>query len=344
MKALVNRIRDTQALAKLIGETKAFRESLHSLPIVAKCDSSVLITGETGTGKELVARAIHYLSERAAFPFVPVNCGRLPETLLEDELFGHERGAFTDAHTQRTGFFAEAEKGTVFLDEVEALSPKGQVVLLRVLEQKTYTIVGSCRERATDVRIVAATNAPLDQLVRDGAFRSDLYYRLFVFSINLPPLRERKGDILLLARHFMQKHTPAGRPVPQISPSAAHALYAHDWPGNVRELENAIIRGVHLCQNNSISVEDIGLQIDMKTEEASSEHSGAVSNSMREMKRRIVQSFEKDYLDILMQKYKGNVSRAAAAAGKERREFGKLLKKYGIDPQFFRNHAADSSQ
>ncbi len=339
MEGLVNRLRDTQALAKLVGETPVFRESIRSLPVVSKSDATVLITGETGTGKELVSRALHYLSPRAAFPFVPVNCGRLPDTLLEDELFGHERGAFTDAHSQRHGLIAQAEKGTLFLDEVEALSPKAQVVLLRVIEHKKYNPVGSSREQDADVRIIAATNAPLDQLMKAGRFRTDLYYRLYVFSINLPPLRDRKQDILPLAYHFLNKHAPADRPPLVISHAASEALSSHNWPGNVRELENAIIRGIHLCQTNSIGIEDLGI---------SSAHIAGMPelNSLKEMKRKMIETFEREYLDRLMHKYHGNVSHAALAAGKERRELGKLLKKYQIDPSIFHesnsNYRSDS--
>jgi len=212
MENLINRLRDKQTLAKLIGEAPVFLKAIAQLPSVARSEATVLITGETGTGKELVARAIHYLSARVAFPFVPLNCGSLPETLLEDELFGHERGAFTDARTPRRGLITQAERGTLFLDEVDTLAAKAQVALLRVLQDKMFRTLGSSREQEADVRIVAATNAPLDQLVRAGGFRVDLYYRLRVFSINLPPLRDRKKDILSLSRHFLEKHTPlAGR-------------------------------------------------------------------------------------------------------------------------------------
>jgi DNA-binding NtrC family response regulator len=336
MERLVERLRDLQALAKLVGETPSFREAIRSLPVVANVDATVLITGETGTGKEVVARAVHYLGPRAAFPFVPINCARLPDTLLEDELFGHERGAFTDAHAQRAGLFAHAEKGTLFLDELEALSPKAQTVLLRVLEHKKYSPVGSSRERDADVRIIAATNAPLDQLVRAERFRADLFYRLYVFPINLPPLRDRKQDILPLAQHFLKKHAPADRPPLVISHAASEALVSYNWPGNVRELENAIIRSIHLCETNSITPDHLGLPISAQHTHDSSGTSSPELKSLKEMKRKTIEAFERDYLDRLMQKYNGNVSRAALAAGKERRELGKLLKKYQIDPNQFR--------
>lgn len=221
--------------------------------------NSSLISGETGTDKELVARAIQYLSQQAAFPFVPVNCGSVSDTLLADELFGHERGAFTDAHVRRTGLIAQAEKGTLFLDEVDSLTPNAQVILLRVLQDKRIRPVGSSCEQPVAVRVLAATNANLEQLVRAGAFRADLYYRLCVFCIKLPLLRDRKEDIPILASHFLEKHTPAGRAPLPLSPDALAALIAFDWPGNVRELESAIVRGIHFSRMNVIEVEDLRL-------------------------------------------------------------------------------------
>jgi DNA-binding NtrC family response regulator len=347
MESLIERLRDAQALAKLVGDAPAFLNAIRHLPDVAKSEASVLITGETGTGKELAARAIHYLSVRAAFPFVAVHCGSLPDTLLESELFGHERGAFTDAHAQRHGLIAQAEKGTLFLDEVETMTLKAQVALLRVLQDKKFRALGSSREQQADIRVVAATNAPLEHLVQAGTFRADLYYRLCVFSVHLPPLRERKGDIIPLSRHFLKKHvprTPARRdgvsdktgPELQLAPDACEALLAYDWPGNVRELESAIIRGIHLSQTNLIEVKDLGIPSAIESQQnlpvtiVSTE-----ACSFKVMKQKMIEMFEQDYLNRLMREHQGNVSHAAAAAGKERRELGKLLKKYRIDPKFF---------
>jgi len=338
MESLIERLRDAQALAKLVGEAPAFLTSIRHLPDMARSEATVLITGETGTGKELVARAVHYLSARAAFPFVPVHCGSLPDTLLEDELFGHERGAFTDAHTQRRGLIAQAEKGTLFLDEVEAMSLKAQVALLRLLQDKKFRALGSSREEQADIRVVAATNAPLEQLVQAGSLRPDLYYRLCVFSVYLPSLRERKEDIMVLSSHFLKKHAPrqAG-PEPQLAPEAREALLAYDWPGNVRELESAIIRGIHLSQTNLIGVNDLGIL--SKTESQLHVPVTIVSSeacSFKAMKQKTIEAFEREYLKRLMHEHQGNVSHAAAAAGKERRELGKMLKKYHIDPKQFR--------
>ena len=336
MQNLIERLRDAKALAKIIGDAPSFLKAIRHLPDMAKSEASVLITGETGTGKELAARAVHYLSVRAAYPFVAVHCGSLPDTLLENELFGHERGAFTDAHTQRRGLIAQAEKGTIFLDEVETMTMKAQVALLRVLQDRKFRALGSNCEQLADIRVVAATNAPLDQLVQAGSFRADLYYRLCVFSLHLPPLRERKGDIMMLSCHFLKKHLPADRPELRLSMDACEALLAYDWPGNVRELESALIRGLHLSTTNLIEVKDLGIP---SCNEYPRELSSAFAMELRSfkaMKQETIEAFEQDYLNRMMREHQGNVSQAALAAGKERREFGKMLKKYQIDPKQFR--------
>ena len=340
MKDLIRHLRDTKALGKLIGEAQVFAKAIEALPAIAKCGATALIVGETGTGKELVARAIHYLSDRAAFPFVPMNCGSLPETLLEDELFGHERGAFTDAHTRRSGLISEAEKGTLFLDEVDTLTTKAQVAFLRVLQDKRFRAVGSSIEQQADVRIVAATNAEIDHSVQNGAFRADLYYRLCVFTINLPPLRERRDDILLLASYFLEKHSPEDKARIELSGSARAALVSYDWPGNVRELENAIIRGIHLSHATTIEAENLRLPCRADEPAATVSLLSPRLQSLKAMKQTVIAAFERDYLVRLMREHQGNVSHAAQAAGKERREFGKLLKKYQLDPQRFHSTAS----
>jgi DNA-binding NtrC family response regulator len=258
------------------------------------------------------------------------------DTLFEDELFGHERGAFTGAHVRRTGLITYAEGGTLFLDEVDSLTPKAQIDLLRVLQDKTFRLVGSSIEQHANVRVIAATNAPIDRLVGSGSFRPDLYYRLCVFSIALLPLRDRKEDILGLADHFVTKHTPAGKVRPSLLPSARRVLMLYDWPGNVRELENAVIRGIHLTKTDSIGVEDLGLQ--GKLEEASNPATlpSTQDRSFSALKRAAIETFEKGYLNRLMSDCRGNVSQAARMAGKDRRDFGKLLKKYCLDPKHFK--------
>ena len=324
----------SQALSKLVGKAPALLKMIEQLPAVAASGASVLIVGETGTGKELVARAVHYLSPRAESPFVAVNCGALPETLLEDELFGHERGAFTTAEMRRIGLIEQAEKGTLFLDEVDTLAAKAQVDLLRVLQDKKYRPIGSSRERDVSVRIVAATNVPLDQLLRSGRFRTDLYYRLCVFLLTLPALRSRKEDIPALAVHFLRKHTPPGRAEMHLSLRAAEVLQAWDWPGNVRELENAIVRGVHLCREDCIEPSDLGLAPSGGI--SASEVGTGRSLSFRALKQATIEIFERNYLSRLMAEHRGNVTQAARASGKERRDLGKLLRKYQLDPKSFR--------
>jgi two-component system, NtrC family, response regulator GlrR len=333
--------RRCQALAKLVGESTALLKMIEQIPAVAASEAPVLVSGETGTGKELVARALHYLSPRAETPFVAVNCGSLPETLLEDELFGHERGAFTNADARREGLIEQAEKGTLFLDEVDTLAGKAQVDLLRVLQDRKYRSIGSNREKEANVRIVAATNVALDQLLRSGVFRSDLYYRLCVFSITLPPLRSRKEDIPALAAHFLKKHAPAGRTNLGFSPGATAALLAWDWPGNVRELENAIVRGIHLCRHDLIEVSDLGLGPGGAGAAPATESALGRDLSFRAMKRATIEGFERDYLARLMSEHRGNVSQAARASGKERRDLGKLLRKYQLDPKSFRSPVAE---
>jgi DNA-binding NtrC family response regulator len=336
VQPVVGHVFKTQVLAKLVGRECSFAKIVASIPDIAKHARTVLITGETGTGKELVARAIHYLSDRAGHPFVTVNCASLPDSLIEDALFGHEAGAFTDARATRRGLLGEANGGTLFLDEVEALSHRAQAALLRVLQDGTFHALGSPRERRTDIRVLAATNAPLDQLVHASAFRSDLYHRLRVLFIDLPPLRERKGDILLLAKHFLDSHTPPGKGPLDLDETAKAALVEHAWPGNVRELENAVLRATVVCQTNLIGQEDLGIPSSTLGSSGTTSRHLAGRALYRVAKRETIAAFERSYLTELMEDHHGNVTHAARAAGKERRELGRLLRKHGVNPQVFR--------
>jgi DNA-binding NtrC family response regulator len=329
VEALVRRLRDTQTAGRLVGQSPCFLSAIASVPAIARGDGTVLITGETGTGKELVARAVHYLSPRAERPFVAVNCGLLTDTLLEDELFGHERGAFTDARERRAGLIAQAERGTLLLDEVDTLTPRGQIALLRVLQDLTFRPVGSSREHPTGVRFIAATNAPLRQLVRDGAFRADLYYRLCVFPVNLPPLRERREDVPILVRHFLHRYAVPGRPVASLSASAEAALLAYDFPGNVRELENTMVRAIQLARSDVIEAAELGLAGEGARAPGPAPGPPGV-RTFSVLKRLAVEAFEREYLTTLMREERGNVTRAARVAGKDRRELGRLLKKHGL--------------
>lgn len=345
MDERVRRLLETQELRKLVGEDPMFRDAIAHIGAASRSEATILVGGETGTGKELFARAVHYCGKRSAFPFVPVNCGALPDMLLEDELFGHERGAYTDARAQRTGLITHAEKGTIFLDEVDALSLRAQVALLRVLEDKRFRALGSSIERQADVRIIAATNADLRKRINEGTFRSDLYFRLCILSIHLPALRDRKVDILPLAEHFLKKHNRAAQSR-HFADDAREAMLSCNWPGNVRQLENAIIRGCELCEGERLHAEDLGLDRAKPAADPSSASclSGvqAAVPSFGAAKRELIAHFERDYLTRVIAKYRGNVSRAAREAQKERREFGRLLKKHQIDPRQF-NPAGQAS-
>jgi two-component system response regulator PilR (NtrC family) len=246
------------SFAQIVGQSDAMQKVFDMVRKVADSKSNVLICGESGTGKELVARAIHYNSARSRLPFVAINCGALPEPLLESELFGHMRGSFTGAVSNKAGLFEVANGGTIFLDEIGETTPTMQVKLLRVIQEREFRRVGGTRDLKVDVRIVAATNKDLEKAVADGSFREDLYYRLDVIPINLPPLRMRAGDIPLLAKHFLERFAKvSGKPVPELTPGAMHLLLAHEWRGNVREMENLIERAVAFASGSQITEEDI---------------------------------------------------------------------------------------
>jgi two-component system response regulator AtoC len=239
----------------IIGKSKEMRDIYATIRQIAEKNSTVLIHGESGTGKELVARAIHYNSHRKNKPFVAVNCAAIPETLIESELFGHEKGAFTDAQTRRIGHFELADQGTLFLDEVSELILPTQAKILRALQERDFVRVGGGKTISVDVRLISATNKNLEELMTRGAFRSDLFYRINVVPLTIPPLRKRKEDILLLAKHFLDKHAGVGKK--KISPEAMDILIAYDWPGNVRELENIIERIVVLTTSDTITPDDV---------------------------------------------------------------------------------------
>ncbi len=309
------------ALRHFIGKDAAFVAQLKRIPMLARWDAGVLILGETGTGKEIFARAIHALSPRAAAPFVTVNCGAMPVELAESELFGHERGAFTGAQTAHTGLIAEAEGGTLFLDEVGCLPLLAQAKLLRFLQEKEFRPLGSSRNQRANVRIVAATNEQLERAVAAGRFRQDLFYRLSVVPLALPPLRERRGDIPRLAGHFLGRFAKQFEsPINGFSPSALEWLTAQPWLGNVRELEHAIERAVLLSEGTELSLADFAPS---QTEVA--------EESFQEGKARVIECFERGRIQDLLVKHKGNISQAARAAHKNRRAFWELIRKHGIN-------------
>ena len=327
---VVHATKQEVGLKLLIGKTSSFQGEIKKIPLIARCDSRVLITGETGTGKEMCARAIHYLSLRTAKPFVPVNCGAIPVELAENELFGHESGAFTGANTAKAGLVEEAEGGTLFLDEIDCLPLMAQVKLLRFLQDKQYRRLGSAKVRYADVRMIVASNAILEDAVQKGQMRQDLYYRLNVICIALPPLRERREDISLLANHFLRKYAVEfDKDIRTISAEALQKLTFYDWPGNVRELEHTIERAIVFCENSVLGEEDIALPSqDSQPEE-----------SFQQAKAKIIEQFEKDYVQRLLLSCNGNISRAAQAARKNRRAFWELIRKHHINASNFKLRA-----
>jgi len=326
-------LREAHALSRFFGDAPCFLEVVARLPLLARTDASVVITGETGTGKELVARALHYLGPRAHHPFVPVNCGSLPDNLLEDELFGHERGAFTDARSRHAGLIVQADSGTLFLDEVDSLTPRAQVALLRVLQDRTVRALGAERTQRVNVRFIAATNADLMGAVQRTTFRSDLYYRLNVINLILPPLRERGDDVILLARHFLRHFNTDESRRFVLTADAEHVLRAYSWPGNVRELENTIQRAIAFAPGRDITPTDLDLPGGEPAAVAGRLlPPGAPNQPFREAKRAVVEAFEREYITSLLRASGGNVTRAARIARKERRDFGRLVRKYELDP------------
>lgn len=325
-------------LARLVGRNALFMQQVQRVTVLAPCNAGVLVQGETGTGKELFAQALHYLSPRAGHPFVAVNCGALPAELVESELFGHTRGAFTHAHEAQKGLVAQAQGGSLFLDEVDSLPLLAQVKLLRFLQDKEYRPVGSAREHTADVRLIAASNTDLWAAVQRGAFRADLFYRLNVLTLSLPALRQRPEDLLLLAQHFIEHYAREfQRPVCGLSAAAAAAICAHHWPGNVRELQHAIERGVLLAPGDEVLGADLCLAGAARVATTDDGHDG---ESFQHAKSRMVDEFERHYLEHLLLRYQGNITRAAGAACKNRRAFFELMKKHQIDSARFRSVAS----
>ncbi|MCK6457659.1 MAG: sigma-54 dependent transcriptional regulator [Phycisphaerae bacterium] len=303
----------------IIGESEAMRAVFRLIRKAAASTATVLISGESGTGKELVARDIHYLGPRAAEPFVPVNCGGIPETLLESELFGHVKGAFTGALETRAGFFQTAEGGTIFLDEISETTPAMQVKLLRALNDREVCMVGATRTQRVDVRIAAATNKDLAGLVRTGQFREDLYFRLNVIPIRLPPLRERGDDILLLIRRFAAHYAAqSGRATPEFSARALASLRGYPWPGNVRELQNVVQRLVVMNEGDTIEVADLPDLMRF-----SALRSSGLDRTLADV--------EAEHIRRVLESVGGNKTRAAGILGIDRKTLREKLKHHGLD-------------
>jgi len=315
----------------LIGESPAFLEVLNNIPLIAQYDTTVLISGETGTGKEICAHAIHRLSARANQPFIPVNCGAIPIELIENELFGHERGAFTGAASSQIGLIREADGGTLFLDEIDSLPLMAQVKLLRFLQEKEFRPLGSSKTKRADVRVITATNLDIEKAVNTGKVRQDLYYRLNIIPLKLPPLRERREDILPLAEHFLTRCAAKfHKRVTGFDLEARQKLLLHDWPGNVRELEHAVERAAALTSRAVIQGADLALSFGHGGDRAPNHV------SFKAAKAKVVAEFERTYLQALLMAYNGNVTRAAEAAHKDRGALCQLLRKHRIDADSFR--------
>ena len=319
---------DDDFFGNLKGEDPKMRRLFALLKDVAATEATVIIEGETGTGKELVAEEIHRHSPRAGGPIVVFDCGAIPRDLIESAMFGHVKGSFTGAHSDRSGAFAEANGGTIFLDEIGELSPDLQPTLLRVLDKRAVRPVGGNQYQQVDVRVVVATNRDLREEVAKRAFREDLYYRLAVIRIHLPPLRERGLDIPFLADHFIQLYSPPGQPSLAISSEGMRKLQLHSWPGNVRELRNVIERSCVLSHGDEVNLDDsffkedpapnLGVRTDLPFKEA---------------KGQLVETFEREYIEDLMTRHKMNLSSAAREAQIDRKHLRELIRKYGIKPK-----------
>ncbi len=319
----------------VVGKSRAMERVMELVEKVADTDSSVVIEGETGTGKELIARCLHRNSPRRHQPFLPINCGALPEHLLESELFGHERGSFTGAYARKIGLLESAQGGTVLLDEISTLSPNLQVKLLRVLQERQVRRVGGQETIDIDIRVISATNENLEEAVTGGSFRKDLYYRLNVITISLPPLRERVEDIPLLAEHFLEGlNRERQRNVERISKEAMDILQGYAWPGNVRELQNVIERAFSLTDSGAITPSDLPAHLVRK---GLAVLPIDTRRPFKEAKRVYIEPFEREYLTKLLLECRGNVSRSAQRAGLDRSSFQRLMKKYSIRSEDYRD-------
>ena len=322
---------DAKIRRNMIGTAPVFLQLLKTIRRCADINAPVLISGETGTGKELAARALHYSGSRGSGPFQALNCGAIPDHLIENELFGHAKGAYTDARTAQTGLVAMAEGGSLFLDEVDALSHKAQTTLLRFLQDGSYRELGAGRDKQADVRIITATNRNLEQLVATGEFRQDLMYRLNMLVLDMPSLRQRPEDIPLLTQHFLAASAREfGRGHKQFHSGVLSDLISHSWPGNIRELENTVRRAYLLSDGPLITYSPFSSctgAAEIGPAQAVADHSVL---QFKDAKRLVVDQFEAHYVAELLGKTSGNVSQAARLAGKERRAFGRLVKKHGL--------------
>jgi len=330
--------RDQSVFQNMVGKSAVMNRVYETIRMVAKTDLTVLITGESGTGKELTARAIHNSSRRRRGPFVAVNCPTVPEPILESELFGYRKGAFTHATRDKIGLFQEADGGSIFLDEIGDISPGIQTKLLRVLQEKEIKPLGDTRSVAVDVRIIASTNQNLEEKIRRGDFREDFFYRLNVLPVKLPPLREHAEDIPIVANHLVEKHcAKLDRPLKKISAALMEHFKKHRWEGNVRELENVILQGILFAATDEIRPEDVALEVQ---EPAAGEIDITGANGKpppyREAKEKTLYRFNHHYIGRLLEEHGGNVTRAAQSCGLERQALQQIMRRYGIKAEPYR--------
>jgi len=333
---LTNECLDAEPFQNLVGRSPAMQRIYDAIQTVARTDLTVLITGESGTGKDGTARAIHALSKRKMQPYVAVNCPTIPENILESELFGFKKGAFTHATSNKAGLFQEAHGGTIFLDEIGDISPAIQAKLLRVIQEKEFKPLGDTKSVQVDVRIIASTNQDLADKISRREFREDLYYRLNVLPIELPPLRERQEDIPLIATHLLARHcAKLDQPLKRPSPQLLDHLMTHTWPGNVRELENCLIQGIMFSAGKEITQADIGQRgAAAKTASGKAELAGL---PYKEAKDQTLQRFNQTFIGHLLETFKGNVTHAAKAAGLERQALQQIMRRYDIQADKFRD-------
>jgi DNA-binding NtrC family response regulator len=333
---LHNECRSTDMFQELVGKSPMMQRVYETIQMVAKNDLTVLITGESGTGKDLTARAVHALSNRSKRPFIAVNCPTVPEHILESELFGYKKGAFTHATRDKNGLFQEAHSGTIFLDEIGDITPTIQTKLLRVLQEKEIKPLGDSRPIHVDVRIIASTNQPLSEKIKAGEFREDFFYRLNVLPIRLPPLRERPEDIPLIANHLLEKHCiKLDKPLKRFSPGLMELFIGRQWEGNVREMENMIMQGILFSGSDEITPKDVGI--------GRKPASGAVAEiaplfdlPYKEAKENNLSAFNAAYIGHMLTLSKGNVTQAARSCGLERQALQQIMRRYGISAEPYR--------
>ena len=328
--------REGEAFQNLVGQSPAMQRVFETVQMVAKTELTVLITGESGTGKDLVARAIHSLSDRRERPFVAVNCPTVPEAILESELFGYRKGAFTHATQNKIGLFQEAHGGSIFLDEIGDISTSIQTKLLRVLQQKEIKPLGDTKSIHVDVRVIASTNRNLPEKIRQNEFREDLFYRLNVLPIVLPPLRERREDIPSLVSHLLKKHCAAlNRPLKRASAELMNCFLAAPWEGNIRELENVVIRSILFAPDEEIRPEDAGICATGRAQQPIAS-AGLFKLPYRDAKEEVLVQFHREYIGRLLAASQGNVSQAARDCGLERQALQQLMRRYAIRSETYR--------